>query len=158
MSLESRGNQMRDTPGRLLLGWAMLFSSLVLLAWKIHVHRPDYDWLEYPTALGDTRYYLATHTGQGLGDNDFFEANLRFRLQDRDYALYRRLHRPTARRDVAMRKVALEAAGRYYVYRDNNAAAESPRFYLKAGEDRFVEFGERLFYPTFEETRKAEGK
>ena len=29
-------NQLRDTPGRLLLGWAVLFSALVVLAWRIH--------------------------------------------------------------------------------------------------------------------------
>lgn len=156
MSSEARGNQLRDTPGRLLLGWALLSSALVLFAWRIHVHRPDYDWLEYPTALGDTRYYPALPNGQGLGENDFFGAHLIFRLQDQELRLYRRLHHPTARRDVAMRKVALEASGRYFVYTDDTGSASRRRFYLKAGEDRYVEFGERLFYPTFEQTRQAQ--
>ncbi|MFO1439549.1 MAG: hypothetical protein U1F81_14610 [Verrucomicrobiaceae bacterium] len=44
-------NQLRDTPGRLLLGWAVLFSALVVLAWRIHLHPADYEWTEYPTAL-----------------------------------------------------------------------------------------------------------
>ncbi|MBL9130740.1 MAG: hypothetical protein JNG86_06045, partial [Verrucomicrobiaceae bacterium] len=43
-------NELRDTPGRLLLGWAVLFSALVVLAWRIHLHPADYEWTEYPTA------------------------------------------------------------------------------------------------------------
>jgi hypothetical protein len=45
-------NELRDTPGRLLLGWALLLSCLVILAWRIHLHPTDYEWTEYPTALG----------------------------------------------------------------------------------------------------------
>ncbi len=158
MHAESRANQLRETPGRLLLGWALLFSSLVLFAWRVHVHRADYDWLEFPTALGDMRCYPLRASGQGLGPNDFFEPNLRFTLQDREWSLYRRLHHPTSRRDVAMRKIALESLGRHFVYTDTAPSTAPRRFYLKAAEDRYIEFGDRLFYPSFEETRKAEGK
>lgn len=145
------GNAIRDTPGRLLLAWAILFSSLVLLSWRIHVHRQEYDWLEYPSALGDEAYYDAKAAGV-LGGNDFFEPNLKFSAGGTEAALYRRLHHPTRRRDVAMRKVAKEESGRFFVYTDAVAGEGGWRFYLKAGEDRYVEFGERVFYPSYEQT------
>jgi len=150
-------NEIRDTPGRLLMAWALLFSSLVLLAWRIHVHRAEYDWLEYPTALGDNAYYDPA-AGRGLGGNDFFESNLRFVIDGKEQAAYRRLHEPTRRRDVRMRKVARDAGGRFYVYVDEAEKAETTRLYLKAGEDRYIEFGERLYYPTFEQTRQESVK
>jgi hypothetical protein len=151
---EAGANVIRDTPGRLLMAWALLFSSLVLLSWRVHVHRAEYDWLEYPTALGDRSYY-GTGEGGGLGANDFFEANLKFEMDGNEVALFRRLHEPTRRRDVSMRKVAREESGRFYVYTDGaSEQQDGPRFYLKAGEDRYVAFGERIFYPTYEETLK----
>ena len=52
-------NEIRDTPGRLLLGWAVLLTSLVILSWRIHVRPAEYEWTEYPTALGDAKYYTA---------------------------------------------------------------------------------------------------
>jgi hypothetical protein len=149
-------NVIRDTPGRLLMAWALLFSSLVLLSWRIHVHRAEYDWLEYPTGLGDRSYY-GTTGGEELGANDFFEANLKFSLDGEEVALFRRLHKPTRRRDVSMRKVAREATGRFYVYTDRVRDEDGARFYLKAGEDLYVAFGERVFYPTFEQTRAGGG-
>jgi hypothetical protein len=154
----SAGNVMRDTPGRLLLVWAFLFAFLVLLAWRIHVHRADYDWLEYPTALGDTGYYPLAK-GRGLGADDCYEANLKFTLAGKDYALFRRLMEPTRRKDVRMRKVARDASDRFYVYTDEVAKADADRgvklrFYLKAGEDAYIEFGEKVFFPSFEETRR----
>jgi hypothetical protein len=149
---ESGSNVIRDTPGRLLMAWALLFSSLVLLSWRVHVHRSEYDWLEYPTALGDRAYY-GTAVGDGLGPNDFFEANLKFEVSGTDFELFRRLHQPTRRRDVSMRKVARENTGRFYVYTDGALDEDGTKFFLKAGEDRYVTFGKRVFYPTFEETR-----
>lgn len=154
----SGGNIVRDTPGRMLLVWAILFAFLVLLSWRIHVHRADYDWLEYPTALGDKGYYQM-EKGEGLGGDDLFEANLKFVVDDKPQALFRRLVEPTRRKDVLMRKVARDESGRFYVYTDEVAKADAqgvvkPRFYLKAGEDAYIEFGEKVFYPSFEETRQ----
>jgi hypothetical protein len=154
-SREAVSNVIRDTPGRLLMAWALLFSSLVLLSWRIHVHRAEYDWLEYPTALGDDDYYRLEN-GLGLGENDFFAANLKFTLGDEQVVLFRRLHEPTRRKDVSMRKVAREATGRFYVYTDAVEKEGGVRFYLKTGEDQYVTFGERTFYPTFEQTRQHE--
>ncbi len=153
MTLLPASNVIRDTPGRLLLAWGLLFTSLVLLSWRVRVHHADYDWLEYPTALGDSAWYDPA-PGRGLGANDFFEPNLRFQLDGKPQALFRRLHQPTRRRDLTMRKRAREESGRFYVYADGHADEAGGRFYLKTGEDRYIEFGERLFYPSFEETRR----
>lgn len=154
----SGGNVIRDTPGRLLMVWAFLFAFLVLLSWRIHVHRADYDWLEYPTALGDRAYY-GLAKGEGLGGDDLVEANLRFVLDGEPQALFRRLVRPTRRKDVRMRKVARDESERFYIYTDEVAKADAdgvvkPRFYLKAGEDAYIEFGEKVFFPSFEATRQ----
>lgn len=154
MTLLPASNTLRDTPGRLLLAWSLLFTSLVLFSWRVRIHHADYDWLEYPTALGDKAWYDPA-PGRGLGTNDFFEANLRFELGGQAQALFRRLHHPTRRRDSAMRKVAREEGGRFYVYQDARDDGPLKRFYLKTGEDRYIEFGARLYYPTFEQTRTA---
>ncbi len=149
-------NVIRDTPGRLLLAWALLFTSLVLFAWRVHVHHADYDWLEYPTALGDNAWYDPA-PGRGLSENDLFEAGLKFTLDGKPRALFRRLQHPTRRRDVTMRKVARDDSGRFLIYADTaDSDGAGTRFYLKTGEDSYIEFGERLFYPTFEETRRGE--
>ena len=158
----SQGNWVRDTPGRLLLAWAFLLSSLVMLSWRIHLRQSDYDWLEYPTALGDRRYYDPGPTGevdglfrngkaQSLGSNDFHEANLIFDAAGQTVALYRRMHRPTPRDDARMRKVALDSTGQFHIYTDAARKADAaPRFYLKAAEDAYIEFGEKKFFPPYE--------
>lgn len=152
---------MRDTPGRMLLAWGVLLSSLVVLSWRIHLHQADYDWLEFPTALGDRRYYDPGPTGetgklvrngpaQPLGENDFFDANLVFQTDGETRALYRRMHRPTPRDDARMRKVAVEQSGRFHVYTDARPQADNAaRYYLKAAEDAFIEFGEKKFFPPY---------
>lgn len=153
MPLLPAANSIRDTPGRLLLAWGLLFTSLVLLSWRVRVHHADYDWLEYPTALGDTAWYDPA-PGRGLAGNDFHQANLRFTLSGKPQEAYRRLHQPTRRRDLAMRKVAREESGRFYVYADSGSSGTRKSVYLKTGEDQYIEFGERRFYPTFEQTRQ----
>lgn len=136
-------NEIRDTPGRLLLGWAVLMTSLVLLAWRIHVRPADYEWTEYPTALGDTRYYTA------LGKDDRYEPNLRFPGQEK--GVYRRTLEPVMLDDATMLKVARDMSGRHFVYKPGAAGeGSSPPVYLKSGENRYIEFGARKFYPPYE--------
>ena len=132
----SNSNTVRDTPGRILLAWSVLFVSVVILAWRIHLHADQYDWVEYPTALGDAAYYSQ------LGTNDFYEPNLKFAGHEK--GLYRRLHQPTRRNDARMIRLGPESTGRFNVYRDTDN-----RLFLKTGDDAYIEFGERLFYPPF---------
>ncbi|MBL9179141.1 MAG: hypothetical protein JNM65_13855 [Verrucomicrobiaceae bacterium] len=135
-------NEYRDTAGRLLLGWAMLLASLIILSWRIHLHPEEYDWLEYPTALGDTRYYIS------LGKDDRYEPNLRF--TGHESGLYRRAIEPQTLDDVTMLKVALDTTGRHHVYqRATDFGDAKGSFYLKSSENRYIEFGARKHYPPF---------
>jgi len=140
--MSAPSNEPRDTPGRLLLGWAVLMVALVILAWRIHLNPADYEWTEYPTALGDTRYYTA------LGSDDRYEPNLRFAGHDK--GLYRRSAEAVIYDDATMLKLTLESTGKHLVYQRaeefGNAAAS---VYLKSGENRYVEFGARKFYPPY---------
>ncbi len=136
-------NEIRDTPGRLLLGWALLLTSLVLLSWRIHVRPADYEWTEYPTALGDTKYYTT------LGKDDRYEPNLRYAGQEK--GVFRRAVDPVELEDAEMLKIALDATGRHFIYQPDAAGEKSPLpVYLKSGENRYVEFGERKFYVPYE--------
>ena len=135
-------NEIRDTPGRLLLGWAVLFTSLVVLSWRIHLRPADYEWVEYPTALGDTKYYTT------LGKDDRYEPNLRFAGQEE--GLFRRAEEAVERDDATMVKQGLDATGRHFIYQPQGADEKGPLpVYLKSGENRYVEFGARKFYPPF---------
>lgn len=141
----TRGNQIRDLPGHLLTAWALLFSSLVIMSWRVEVHRADYEWLEFPTALGDQNYYRPGE-GLNLGVDDFSEPNLRFQSNGISYQLYRQLHQPTRRKDGRMRKLAKEEGGRFFVYTDDlqkqqQQVRQAPRIYLKTDEDAYIEFG-----------------
>ncbi|MFM2168093.1 MAG: hypothetical protein RIS79_2464 [Verrucomicrobiota bacterium] len=136
-------NQLRDTPGRLLLGWAVLLSALVILAWRIHLHPVDYEWTEYPTALGDRALYL------GLGpEDDRYKPNLKFAGQEK--GLFRRVEDTVEMDDAVMFKIAKESSGRWFVYKPVTAGRDAePPVYLKAGDGRYVEFGAKKFYKPY---------
>lgn len=146
MAISSKGNanELRDSPGRMLLGWAVLMTCLVILAWRIHLNRADYEWTEYPTALGDREYYTA------LGADDRYEPNLR--LAGHEKGLYRRVVEPVALDDATMLKLSRESTGRHLVYlraEDFGSAAVPALVYLKSGENRYMEFGARKLYPPY---------
>ena len=136
-------NQLRDTPGRLLLGWAVLFSALVVLAWRIHLHPADYEWTEYPTALGDSALY--TQLGP---DDDRYEPNLKFAGQEK--GLFRRVEETLPLDDAAMFKIAKESGGRCFVYKPVTGGRDvEPPVYLKAADGRYVEFGVKKYYKPY---------
>jgi hypothetical protein len=143
------GNQLRDTPGRMMLLWAVCCLPVVVFAWRVHLGRGQFDWAEYPTALGDTQYYANSAM---IGENDFFEPNLKFFGQEK--GLYRRTFQPRQRNDEDMVKVAKDATDRFFVYteaRSGKSKDGSPvsRHYLKSGENAFIEFGARKYYPEY---------
>ena len=145
------GNQLRDTPGRMMLLWAVLCLPVVVFAWRVHLGRAQFDWAEYPTALGDTHYYPAPAM---IGENDFFGPNLKFAGHEK--GLYRRIFKPKARNDEDMVKVAKESTDRFFVYTEARApkSKDGPtarRHYLKSGENAYIEFGERKYYPAYQE-------
>jgi len=135
-------NQFRDTPGRLLLSWALLLTTLLILSWRIRLNPAAYEWIEYPTALGDSSYYTA------LGQDDRYEPNLLF--SDLKKGLYRRSSTAVVFDDASMLKVALDQSGRYHVYQRaaDYGTAQTP-VYLKSAENHYIEFGARKFYPPY---------
>jgi hypothetical protein len=136
-------NIQRDTSGRLLVAWAFLFTALVVLAWRIHLHPADYEWTEYPTALGDTAFYTL------LGpDDDRYEPNLKFDAQGK--GLFRRVEGTVEMDDAVMFKIAKESSGRCYVYKPVTAGrGAEPPVYLKAADGRYVEFGVKKYYKPY---------
>ncbi len=131
-------NLQRSTPGRFLVLWAALMTGVLIFSWRVHLNRADYDWCDYPTGLGDSRYYKA------LSPNDFYTACLKF--PGHPEGLYRRTVRPVVRDDAKMMKVARNDTGSLFVYA---RAGHPDRWFLKSGEDRYVEFGARKFWPPY---------
>ena len=131
-------NLHRSTPGRLLVLWAGLMTCVLIFSWRVHANRSDYDWCEYPTALGDQDYY------KSLSDNDYHAPALKF--QGHPEGLYRRMVKPVKRSDGAMTKLARDATGKVFVYADTHSPG---RFFVKAAQDQYVEFGARKFWPEY---------
>ncbi len=138
-------NRPRDTAGRMLLGWAVLLGPLVILSWRIHLHPAEFDWVEYPTALGDSRLYRPM-------DADLYAPNLRF--EGRDGGLFRRDLIPHRFPEESMHKVALDESGTWFVYESDQPAMKG-RFFLKSGPDEFMEFGSRAHYELFAPEREG---
>ena len=133
------GNVQRSTPGRFLLIWAILMTALLLFAWRVHLHRGEYMWNEYPTALGDREYYTK------LSDNDYYTGALV--VPGSSAGLFRRMEKPVARSDERMLKVARDVSDRVFIYSDPR---EPKRLFLKVADDRYIEFGERNSWPEYE--------
>jgi hypothetical protein len=140
-------NLQRSTPGRLLVLWAALMTGVLIFSWRVHLDRADYDWCDYPTALGDRDYYKA------LSDNDFYTPSLKF--SGHSEGLCRRTVKPVASEDSRMTKLARDATNRVFVYVD---ARKPGRFFVKTGEDRYVEFGARKFWPEYKAPTAAPPK
>ena len=133
------GNIQRSTPGRFIIIWAILLTAALLFSWRVHLHRNEYDWNEFPTALGDRDYYTQ------LSDNDFYTPALRFKGHDQ--GLFRRASKPVSRNDAKMLRGARDASNRVFIYQDPRHPGN---FYLKAADDRYIEFGERKFWPEYQ--------
>ena len=132
-------NVQRSTPGRFLLIWAILMTSLLLFSWRLHLHLGDYLSYEYPTALGDHDYYTR------LTDNDFYKPALQ--LPGHSEGLFRRMVKPVTRDDSRMLKVGRDASNKVFVYADQR---QPKRLFVKVADDRYLEFGERKFWPEYQ--------
>ena len=107
------GNVQRSTTGLFLMTWAILMTALLLFAWRVQLHRQDYLWNEYPTALGDRDFYTR------LSENDFYTPALVLPAQP--HGMFRRMYKPVNKDDARMRKVARDVSilsNRVYVYAD----------------------------------------
>ncbi|MDB6073384.1 MAG: hypothetical protein JWO89_1024 [Verrucomicrobiaceae bacterium] len=122
-------------------------TGVLIFAWRVHVNRADYDWTEYPTALGDKDYY------QPFSANDLYAPVLK--VPGHRAGLYRRMVKPVKRSDARMTKVGRDATGKVFVYADTKKKPGSPeRLFVKAADDQYLEFGARKFWPPF----RPEGK
>jgi hypothetical protein len=114
-----------------------------VLAWRIHLHPADYEWTEYPTALGD----MALYTQLGPND-DRYEPNLKFAGQEK--GLFRRTEGIVEMDDAVMFKIAKEKMGRLFVYKPVTGDRDAePPVYLKAADGRYVEFGLKKYYKPY---------
>jgi hypothetical protein len=128
----------------------LVFASLLLAATLVKTIRarqaPIKDEAQPLTGLGDQNYYAS------LSGNDFYNPALVFDAAPK--GLFRRTVVPVTRPDARMERHSLDASGKLIVYTESHigAAALSPhptRWFLKSGENRYVEFGERKYYPAF---------
>lgn len=134
-------NTRRHTPGLLLSAWALGMSALVLFSWRIYLHRQEFEWSEYPTALGDPDLYTAA-----LTENDYYLPALKFTAAPA--GLYRQSVQPIGKADRLMQRVEREATGRHVVYVEA-LRPDSGRYFLKAGQDQYVAFGQRKHWPAY---------
>jgi hypothetical protein len=131
-------NIQRSTPGVLLIVWAVLLTGVVIFTWRVRLHAQEYNWTDWPTGLGDHAFYTK------LSDNDFYTPALVFTHHE---GLFRRQTKPVVRDDARMQRLTMDASKRVFVYADPNKPGA---FYLKAGEDQYIEFGERRFWQKYE--------
>jgi hypothetical protein len=139
-------NRTRGTPGMILLGYALICSAVALDAAHL-ARRGAHPEARALSGLGDTDFYDGK-----LTENDFFNPALVFAEAPR--GLHRRSVNPLHRDDAKMRPVSFDQTGRCIVYTDARPKAGQDgqpraRWYLKAGDNRYVEFGERKFFEVF---------
>lgn len=149
-------NQTRGTPGLLLLIFACALLLTAAGAWELRRETPRAVAAVALTGLGDANFYIK------LVENDFSEPALNFSRSPG--GLFRRTVNPVHRDDAGMLRVETERSGRFNVYTDARPnpgpdGAVSPRWYLKAGDHRYVEFGEEKHPPALPglKTTPAEG-
>lgn len=148
-------NTHRATAARFLLFFAGAF--LVLSLFVLRIKRAEnLEWLEFPTALGDQKFYTY-ESGFSENSEDFWNPNLKF--QARSKGLYRRNHEPQSWEDGDMYKVGMHEETGLFVYspvkKINGMPQVMPdskrRFFLKTGDNLYIEFGEQKYYPRIDE-------
>ena len=92
-----------------------------------------------PTALGDHDYYPTE------GEEDFHRPMMGFPSQPK--GAFRRSETPERHDDSLMVKVGLEGGGRWSIYTFGEAPGGTPRYFLKAAEGSYIEFGARNRWP-----------
>ena len=142
-------NQRRGTPGKVLYLFCLLFAGVTVFTLWLRQHRAEIEWHQYPTAIGDTRFYDADRP---LGKDDETEPNLKF--EGAPEGLYRLGRKAEKVDDERMLSAGEEAGGRFTVYRrwisakewkeaGQPPATEADRFYLKTADDKYLPFGRK---------------
>ena len=146
---KTRSNVTRGTPGLILLVFASLLLAATLVKTIRARQQPAKDEVHPLTGLGDQSYYSS------LSGNDFYNPALVFDAAPK--GLFRRTVVPVTRPDVRMIRHSLDASGKLVIYTESHigtALTKSPhpsptRWFLKSGDNRYVEFGDRKYYPAF---------
>jgi hypothetical protein len=138
-------NQTRGTAGIFLCLFTALVFCSVVTAWQQRIMHGSPGLHENVTALGDHSWYKIK------SDNDLHQPLLIFPQQQR--GIYRRSDAPVNKDDSQMKKVAIEKGGRWSIYVPSSGLEdgheEPPRYYLKSGENEYLEFGARNHWPEF---------
>jgi hypothetical protein len=144
----ARGNQIRGTPGLMLCVFVVFAAScLFLLLEKRFMHSEQSPKIEHLSGLGDVSYYST------FSKDDFNQSTLFFAQKPK--GCFRRSDEPEAREDGSMQRFTLENSGKYIVYteahsKNDEEGRKVTRYFLKAGEGLYVEFGDRNHWPAFE--------
>lgn len=130
----------------LLLAFALFLLLAAFGSWSKHRQTPLTRSIQPLTGLGDSAWY------SNISDNDFYNPALIFSEFPR--GIFRRTVNPVHRDDGKMRLIGKESSGKFSVYTDakpklGSMGVPSIRWYLKSAENRYVEFGERKFWPSF---------
>jgi hypothetical protein len=130
-------NQTRGTPGLLLLIFACALLLTAAGGWELRREGRGTVAATALTGIGDKALYTA------LSEDDSNHPALVF--SHAPQGLFRRTAGPVPREDATMLRVETEHTGRFIVYTDTPpqpgpGVDTAPRWYLKAGDDRYVEF------------------
>lgn len=141
-----RANLERGTPGMILLGFAIFLLLAAFGAWSQTRQLQMLPAIQPLTGLGDTKFYSS------LSENDFHHPALIFQVFPS--GIFRRTVNPVHRDDSRMRLVGKEKSGKYSVYTDakpklGSDGAAIKKWYLKAADHHYIEFGDRKFWPSY---------
>lgn len=141
-----RANLERGTPGMILLGFAVILAMATFGAWSQTRHALKSQAIQPLTGLGDAAFYAS------ISENDFY--NPAVVSPEFPRGIFRRTMKPMHRDDSKMRLVVKENTGKYSVYTDAKPkpgpdGAVLRRWYLKAADHHYIEFGERKFWPSY---------
>ncbi len=141
-----RANLERGTPGLILLVFAIALLLAAFGAWSQSRQNMLTRGIQPLTGLGDSAYYT------NISESDFYNPALV--CPEFPRGIFRRTVNPMHRDDGKMRLIGKESSGKFSVYSDAKPkpgpnGAPLKRWYLKAADNQYVEFGERKYWPSY---------
>ncbi len=127
-----------------------MVSSLLWLWEQRFINGTSKGNIVHLSGLGDSAYY------ESFTNDDFHQAVLFFAQKPK--GSFRRSDELEPREDGSMLRLATENSGKYVVYTEAQPKTDEEgrkitRYFLKAGEGMYVEFGERNHWPAFERVK-----
>jgi hypothetical protein len=119
-------NKPIGTPGRALFLFALLMAAAGTVVWR-HARKPGNEQISWPTAVGDSRWYIA-----GSPPPEFV-------LERKRYALVPKSDQPIQARDDRMFSVPFPLEDlRVYTDQENYPKDRLPPLFLKMAEGEFL--------------------